>query len=118
MGKKNCSIASHNAIPTVEQPCDGTERTYFEDFTENHNKVSLHVVSSTPPPCTMFLFIETDEDPTPEPIPVLVHEPIGFGEISIVAENVRRIAVRCEGDETALCTGFIFFEKTFCICCP
>ena len=116
--EQECFVQQEFVFLNIAQRCDGTTIIHFEDFTDNHNKVLIDLVSFTPQPCTLTVIIETRDGKTIErSIPV---DPF-FTQAERVfqVENVCRISVRCAGGTPAsICRGNVFLTKTFCICCP
>jgi hypothetical protein len=111
--RTNCFIETHNFNSQVSQPCNGSSTVVFENVTNNHNKTRIEAVSTTLPPCTAILIIET-RDGGPPIERVLTRQEL----FSIEVEDISRISVRCQGNPTGFCTVNIFVSKTFCICCP
>ena len=116
--KQQCFVQQDSSSFNITQRCDATTVTYFEDFTDNHNKALINVSSNTIQPCTLTIIIETRDGKTIErSIPV--DPAIRFSQRVFQVENVCRISVRCAGGTPAsVCSGSISVLKTFCICCP
>ncbi|MFZ5354007.1 MAG: hypothetical protein ACOZCL_14980 [Bacillota bacterium] len=120
MSKENrqCSISTHAISVSIEQPCNGEEVTLFEDFTSNHNKTLISIDSFTQPPCFITIIIETRKGQRiVEEIRPLT---LQFGVIAQRAfqvEDLKRVAIICDGQAGGVCRGNLFINKTFCICC-
>ncbi|QUW22015.1 hypothetical protein JSQ81_19985 [Sporosarcina sp. Marseille-Q4063] len=116
--KQQCFVQQDFPSFNVLQRCDGTTVTYFEDFTDNHNKALIQVFSTTQQSCTLTVIIDTRDGKTIErSIPV--DPAFGQAERIFQVEDVCRVSFRCAGGlPTSLCTGFVQMTKTFCICCP
>jgi hypothetical protein len=109
--KSKCYIGTHLEEGTVFQQPGGLEVTYFEDLTDNHNKmmVTLENISD----CPMTLTIETrDYNNTIEKV-----IPPSSSR-SVQAEDVKKLSIRCDCPTTpGFCLGVLSWQKTFCICC-
>lgn len=129
-----CFVATHTTFMPIVQQCDNTPVTYFEDFTDNHNKTIIRVENlellgvplasenAAPPQypvsALVTVIIDTRDGKTIErAIPI---NPGFTAERTFQVEDFCRVSVRCECGGVGL--TFVEFDldidKTFCICCP
>lgn len=108
---ENSFIAEHQAAPLVFQVCDGTEITFFEDFTDNHHLLLISFDALFSPPCRIFVTIKLHNGKK------IKRELQNEIATVIQVEDVQKITIRGEGNSN----DFFFVEgmlqKTFCICC-
>lgn len=126
--KDQCFIETHFAEVFNEQQC-GREVTYFEDFTDNHNKALIQIDIENAQCNMVTAIIETrDGRKIERPIPLFE----GEGERAFQVEDVCRVALR--GENSPVWHGAqapaeyppspqtfeadVNVTKTFCICCP
>ena len=114
--RQQCSVATHTVGFNFVQACDGTEVIYFQDITDNHNKVLVQVFSTTTSEdCQMELVINGT---TSFIIPTAVVGNSGYFAVQV--EDVKTVGIRCTciTGTCGNCSGFVAIQKTFCICCP
>jgi hypothetical protein len=110
INRSKCFIGTHFEEGTVFQQPSGLDVTYFEDLTDNHNK--MMVILENASDCPMTLTLETRDYNT-------IQKVVPPSEIrSVQAEDVKKLSIRCDCPTTpGFCLGFLSWQKTFCICC-
>ncbi len=115
--RDQCFVETHYADIDNVQQC-GTEVTYFEDFTDNHNKALIQIAIENAQCSMVTAIIETRNGRKIErPIPLFE----GAGERAFQVEDVCRVSLRGEASAQQPPQTFeanVEVTKTFCICCP
>ena len=115
----------------------GNTEKYFEDTTNNHNKVLVEVLRTDTSFCQLFVIIKTrgKKQPIKREVPLFA-SPIVIdqyatitGNLSVQAEDVEWVALSCVPRQVPTpfpgppspgfqaCEGRLKITKTFCICC-
>lgn len=134
---EKCFIETHKPETENYQLADGSTVTYFEDFTDNHNKTAVEIeISDVYGPVMVTAVLETRDGKTIErPIKIVNEE----AERAFQLENLCRVSLRgdsfydwdggylqktSDGAHSADCCppqasfyAEVELEKTFCICC-
>lgn len=117
------TIRDANLFANFVQPCNGTTVTYFEDFTNDDNRVAITASNSSTLPCIATIIFVTRNGETIErtlpPAFVLPGETFPrTTSLSFQFENLVQVFIRCQGDPTDFCLGSISISKDFCMSCP
>lgn len=117
-------IATHTAdVFKNNQLADRNYSTYFQDFTNNHNKALVEVeVQNADPGVSVTVVIETRGGRPIEKVLDLFSADIlnrYEGQAAFQVENLRRVRLRgTSTDPTDEFDGKVKIQKTFCIDCP
>lgn len=114
--KRQSFIDQHFTSFSFFLPCNNEEFVLFEDLTDNHNKATINALAFNTLPCAATLIVETRDGMriTRELRP---GQNAVFIQRSLLVEDLRRVIIRCSGDPTGRCQGFVTVVKTFCISC-
>ncbi|WP_139378281.1 hypothetical protein [Mesobacillus jeotgali] len=108
----NCTDPQSRSVGiSIFQPCNGTTQTYFDDLTSTSGIFQVNINSYTPAPCSMTAIIQFRNGSTIERV-----IPPG-GSTGVIAEDVQRVSIRCQGNPEGNCTGYINVNKLFRFCC-
>ncbi|RIW30733.1 hypothetical protein D3H55_16535 [Bacillus salacetis] len=103
----NCSDPNNRSlILTINQPCDGEARLYFEDLTEPGFYRILAANGNSA--CPMVLIIEAANGAT-------IERTVPYRQ-AIYIENLKRIYVGSAENSDGICAGTINIDKTFGFC--
>jgi len=115
----NCDFQNRGGGFNINQPCDGTARVYFENFSCLQGETSIQIFSNTTPPCIMTAIIEFQNGETIERTIPGGTPNFSQGSFTLLSSNaVRRLSIRCSGNPTGFCTGFGNVNTLVCLCCP
>lgn len=136
--KEQCFVETHKIEVENDQYFNNVAQTYFEDFTDNHNKALVKVEievdygglggtgSSYPCPGMVTVILETRNGKTIKKPITLVD---GEGERAFQVEDLASVKILGEtfygavapangGSSGPLFEAEVEIQKTFCICCP
>lgn len=122
----HCFIDTHTTSARFQHPYDGKEATIFEDFSENHHKLLIDIEASGPGflisggtvsilTITLIVTLKNGKK-------IKQKFPVGpdgstFNRVAKQFEDVRKIAVKGEGNPANSYFIQAVVQKTFCICC-
>ncbi|WP_252187978.1 hypothetical protein [Bacillus subtilis] len=115
MGKTDINVNCNNVYPSeqgvsfnIYQPCNGVKRVYFEEFSCPVGEYQIQIESYTSPPCVMFVIVEFKNGK-------VIERPINqtSGSFTLVAKEVKKVSIKCEGNYSGFCYGSGSVVKLF-----
>lgn len=117
--KEHCFLGSHTQLAAGTFRCDGTEVTVFENFSDNHYKLSIQLdaFSLGDPDCKVFVILtQKNGKRTERQIPPFLNK---FDEVifSVQDEDIKSVAIRADGNPANSVDIGTTIKTSFCICC-